>query len=172
MNLEPEEIKEEWDDDQADGSGGKVLAKFEQSQRTLAPVDVHEIPQVNQDGDSDGEEGKDADVFDRDDTAQTDAGQEQPLPPCVSEGDVALLIEANVAEDREGHEEDERSIEEDEAGLADVGIVEQQEAGGSDAGGQRVARVPHNHEDNGNGEGAEGGGHGAVGDIGDFVGNI
>lgn len=172
VDLEPEKVEEEWDDDQANSASSKVLSKFNQGQRSLTAVDVHKIPQINQDRDTDGEEGEYTDVFDGDDTAQTDACQKEPLPPFPTKGLVSLLVEADVAEHRERHEEDERGIEEDQASLTNVGVIEEHEAGCGDAGRERVARLPHDQEDDWDGEGTKRGGHSTVCDIWDLVGNV
>ena len=47
MNLEPEKIKEEGNDDETNGSGSKVLSEFHEGEGALATVDVHQVPQVN-----------------------------------------------------------------------------------------------------------------------------
>jgi hypothetical protein len=169
VHLEPEKVEEEGHNDQANSASSEVLAELGKRQRTLAAVDVHEVPEVDHDRYTDGEEGKDTDVFDGDDAAQADTRQEEPLPPFPTECSVTLLVKANVGEHRERHEEDERSVEKDQARLANVGVVEEHETGRSDAGWQRVARLPHDHEDDRNGKGAERGGHGAVCDIWDLV---
>jgi hypothetical protein len=82
---------------------------------------------------------------------------------------VTELVEADVTPDRESHEQDERGIEEDESGLANVGIVEEDETGGQDTGRQRVARLPHDHEDDRDGQGAHRGRHCAVCNVGHLV---
>lgn len=172
VDLEPEEVQEEGDDDQSNDAGSEMLAEFRQSQGALAAFHVHEIPQVNCDWHTNGEEGEETDVFDGNDTAEVDTRQEQPLPPLAAEWLMAELVEANVREHGQCHEEDERSVEEDQTGLANVGVVEKHEPSCSDASWQRVSRLPHDHEDNGHGEGAERGGHSSVCDIGNLVGDV
>lgn len=79
------------------------------------------------------------------------------------------LVEADVTPDRESHEQDESGIEEDESGLANVGVVEEDETGSQNTGGQRVARLPHDHEDDRDGQGAHRGRHCAVCHVGHLV---
>ena len=75
MDLEPEEVEEERHDDQRNDAGSEVLAKLRKRQSALPTLDVHEIPQVNRNRNSDRKEGEDSDVFDGDDAAQVDASQ-------------------------------------------------------------------------------------------------
>ena len=63
MYLEPEEVEEEWDYDQAKGPSDEVLPEGEEIEGALSAVDVEEIPQVEDDGTADGEEGECADIF-------------------------------------------------------------------------------------------------------------
>ena len=44
VDLEPEQVEEEWDDDQTNDASSKVFAELGQRQRTLAALDVHQIP--------------------------------------------------------------------------------------------------------------------------------
>jgi hypothetical protein len=97
VDLEPEEVEHEWDDDQTSDASSQVLAKLGQTESTLSTVDVEKRPEVNGDWDTDGEEGEGTDVLCRDDAAETDTSQEQPLPPLAAEGDVTELVEADVA---------------------------------------------------------------------------
>lgn len=79
------------------------------------------------------------------------------------------LVEANVSEHRECHEEDQGCIEKDQAGLANMGVVKEHEPGCCHAGRQRISRLPHDQEDGRDGEGAHSSGHGTVGDVRDLV---
>lgn len=167
--LEPEKVEKERDDNEANGTSSKVLSKLWKTQSTLATVDIGQIPQVNEDGNTDRKEGEGTNVFCRDNAAQGHARQEQPLPPLSAEGIMAKLVEANVGEHGKGHEEDQGRIEEDQASLADVGVIEEHETGCSNAGWQRVSRLPHDHEDGRDGKSTHGRGHGAVCDVRDLV---
>jgi hypothetical protein len=172
VDLEPEEVEHEGNDNQTSDTSSQVLAELGQTEGALSAVDVEKRPEVNGDGDTDGEEGEGPDVLGRDDTAEADTGQEKPLPPLAAEGGVTELVEADVTPDRESHEQDERGVEENESGLANVGIVEEDEAGSQDTGRQRVARLPHDHEDNRDGQGAHRGRHCAVCNVGHLVCNV
>lgn len=147
VDLEPEEVEQEGNDNQTSDAGSQVLAKLGQSESALSAVDVEKRPKINGDGNTNGEEGKGTDVLGRDDAAEADTSQEQPLPPLAAEGNVTELVEADVAPDGESHEENEGSIEEDQSGLADVSIVEENKTGSQNTSRQRVARLPHDHED-------------------------
>lgn len=69
MHLEPEKVQEERNDNKARGASNKMLAKLWKAQGPLAAIDIREVPQINQDGDANGEEGEGTDVFSRDDAA-------------------------------------------------------------------------------------------------------
>ena len=56
---------------------------------------------------------------------------------------MSFFIEADVAVDTEGDEEDESRIEEDQTSLSDMGVIEKDQSGGQDTGWQRVPRFPH-----------------------------
>ncbi|KFY27218.1 hypothetical protein V493_03638, partial [Pseudogymnoascus sp. VKM F-4281 (FW-2241)] len=98
VNLEPEEVEEERDDDETENAGSKVLAEIDQRQRTLATVYIEQIPQVNGNSSSHSEERKQADILGRDNAAERKAREKEPLPPLPSERLVSQLIEADVAE--------------------------------------------------------------------------
>lgn len=143
MDLEPEEIEEERDNNQANSTSSKVLSKFRQRQCALAAIDIHKIPEVNHDRNTNREESEHTHVFDGDDTTQADTSQEKPLPPLTAERSMSELVEANVGKNREGHEENERSIEENQARLANMCVVEQHKTSCCDTGRQGVTRFPH-----------------------------
>lgn len=169
MDLEPEEVEHERDDDQTSDTSTQVLAELGQTESALSTVDVEKRPEVNGDGDADGEEGEGTDVLCRDDAAEADTSQEQPLPPLAAEGDVAELVEADVAPDGQSHEENEGGVEKNESCLANMGVVEEHKASSQDTGGQRVARLPHDHENGRDGQSTHRGRHCAVRNVGDLV---
>lgn len=172
VDLEPEEVQHEGNDNQTSDTGSQVLAEFGQTEGALSAVDVEKRPEVNGDGDTDGEEGEGTNVLGRDDTAEADTGQEQPLPPLAAKGGMAELVEADVAEHRKSHEEDQRGVEQDQSGLANVCIVEQDEPGSQNTGRQGVAGLPHDHKNGRYGQGAHGGRHCAVCNVGHLVGDV
>lgn len=120
MDLEPEEVEEEGDNYQTNGTSNKVLAKGDHVQCTLLAVDVQESPQIDADRRSDGDENESTHVLDRDDTAHAKASHQQPFPPLPAERLMSLLVESHVAQDRGRHEEDESCIEQYKPGLANV----------------------------------------------------
>lgn len=99
VNLEPEEVEQEGDDNETSDASSQVLAELGQSKGALSAVDVEKRPEINGNGDTDGEEGESTDVLGRNDAAEADTGQEQPLPPLAAEGNVTELVEADVAPD-------------------------------------------------------------------------
>jgi hypothetical protein len=169
VDLEPEKVEHEGDDNQTSDTSSQVLAELGKTESALSAVDVEERPEVNGDWDTDGEEGKGTNVLGRDDAAETDAGQEEPLPPLAAEGGVSELVEADVAPDGESHEQDKGGIEEDESGLANVGVVEEDETGSQNTSGQRVTGLPHDHEDGRDSQGTHGSRHCAVCNVGHLV---
>lgn len=172
VHLEPEEVEEEWDKDESENAGEEVLAEVDERQSSLATVDIEQVPKVNGDCSSNGEESEQADIFGGDDAAEREAGNEEPLPPLAAEWNMAKLVELDVGEQRAGHGEYQGSIKENEASLSYVGIVEKDEAGSNDASWQSVARLPHNVEDNWDGQRAEQCWQSAVCNIWDLVLNV
>lgn len=169
VDLEPEEVQKEWNHDKSSNTRDQVLAKVGQRKGALSPVDVKQRPQINGDWHTDGEESERADVFGGDDTAEADSGEKQPLPPLATEGLVTNLVEANVAPDGKSHEQDECGIEQDQASLANVCVVEKNESCSEDAGRKRVSRLPHDQEDDRDSESSHAGRHGAVCNVWDLV---
>lgn len=172
VDLEPEEVEEEWHDDQAEGTGTEVLGIDGQAQSATGTLDVQKLPEIDDDGGADGDKGKGTDVLGGHVAGEGKAGKDEPLPPLAAKGLVALLVKLDVAQQAAGHGEDESGIEEDEAGLADVGVVEKDENGGDEAGGDTVARLPHDEVGDGDGQGTEDGGESTEGDVGDLVVNV
>lgn len=124
MDLEPEEVEEEGNDDQTDSTGDKMLAKGEEIQCSFTSVDIEKTPEVKTYGTSNGEEGECTDILCGDDTAHGEPCQEEPLPPFPAKGFMSLLEKSDVGKNAQGHEEDESRIEEDQSGLSNVGVVE------------------------------------------------
>lgn len=162
VDLEPEKVEQEGDDDQTGDASAQMLAEFGKTERALSPVDVEEVPKVNSNRDTDGEESECSDVFGRDDTAEADTRHEKPLPPLAAEGSVTQLVESDVAPHGQSHEEDKRGVEQDQSGLANVCIVEKNKSCCENAGREGVTRLPHDAEGCCNSESAHHGGHGAV----------
>lgn len=85
---------------------------------------------------------------------------------------MSLLVEAHVAQHRGCHEENKGCVEQNEPGLADVRVVEQDQTGGENTSRKRVARLPHNQEDSRNSERPKQRRECSVGNVGDIVGDI
>lgn len=98
MNLEPEEVEDERQDDQTHGTGSKVLAKLGEADGAARSVDIEELPEINSNSRTNGDKGKDTDVLDRDIAGEGETGKNQPLPPLLGEGVVSQLVELDVKE--------------------------------------------------------------------------
>jgi hypothetical protein len=169
VNLEPEEVEDEGHDDQPKGTRRKVLPKVGQAQGAARSLYIQKIPEIDAHGRANGDEGEETDVLDGYVAGQGKAGKDQPLPPLPRKGVVAELVEPDVAQETAGHGEDERRVEQDEPCLANVRVVEQDKGRGDNASGKAVAGLPHDQVDDGDGHGAQEGGHRPECDIGDLV---
>lgn len=172
MNLEPEEVEEEGHQNETEGASSEVLAKFDEIDRTLGSVDVEKVPEVNDDGGADGDEGESTDVLGGHVTGQGKACEDEPLPPLPREGLVSELVELNIEEQAASHGENQGGIQENEAGLANVGVVKEDQTSGEQASGKTVARLPHDEVRHGDGEGTEDSRQGTVSHVGDLVGDV
>ena len=152
VHLEPEEVKKEWDEDESENTGEEVLAEVDKRQSALTAIDVKQVPEVNSDRGSNSEEGEESNVFGRNDAAEGEAGNEEPLPPLAAEWDMTKLVELNVGEQRARHSKDQCCVKENQTSLSNVSIVEKDESGSNDASWQGVARLPHDVEDNWDGQ--------------------
>lgn len=68
---------------------------------------------------------------------------------------MAPLVEFDVSQQATGHGEDQSGIQQNQAGLADVGIVEQNEPSSDNTGRQTVAGLPHDQVCSGDGQSTE-----------------
>ena len=172
VDLEPEEIEEQGQNDQAHTASHKMLAPLEHREGTPRTSDIQQVPQVDRDRGTDGDEREDTNVLGRDDTAQRDTGQQEPLPPLAAKRVMAQLIETNVAEDTQGHGEHQGGIHEDQSIFGNMGVVKQNQSGRQHTGRQRITRLPHDLEHHGHRESTESGGHGTESNIRDLVLNV
>lgn len=169
VDLEPEKVKAERNNDQSDSSGQEVVTELLDCE---SGVNVKETPEIDSDSGSNSNEGEGTDVFGGDDTGQGDTGEEKPLPPFSGERGVSHLVESDISEDGAGHGEDQGGIEQDQSGLANVGVIEENEAGSEKGGRNGVSALPHGEIDDRDSEGTKEGRHRAEGDIGDPVINV
>lgn len=169
VNLEPKKVEQERQDDQAKGTGSKVLAELLQTNSTAGSVDVEKIPEVDNDGTANGNESKDTNVLDRDIARKSETGKDKPLPPLAGEGLMSKLVPLDVEKKTASHGENESSIQEDKSGLSNMGIVKKEKTGGEDTGGKTVARLPHDEVCNGDSQGAEGGRQSSESHVGDLI---
>lgn len=169
MDLEPEEVEEEWDDDQTDDASKEVLGEVEEGQSSLAAVDIKKSPKINGNSCANSEEGKQSNVLGRDDARQRKASQQQPLPPLPAKRNMSQLIKLDIGKQRASHGKDQSRIKQNQASLANMSVIEEDESRCDNAGWQGVARLPHNVKDNWDGQGTEEGWQCAVGDIWHFI---
>lgn len=99
MDLEPEQVKEERHNDEGKCAGSKVLSPMGHAESSRWAVDIQQVPQVNQNRSTNGDKCENTDILRRDNAAETNARQEQPLPPFTAKGFMTQLVEANVAQD-------------------------------------------------------------------------
>lgn len=85
---------------------------------------------------------------------------------------MAQLVELDIAEQAAGHGKHEGGIEKNQACLANMGVVEQNQASGKNAGGKTVPRLPHDKVYHRDGQGAKEGREGAEGHVGNLVRNV
>jgi len=85
---------------------------------------------------------------------------------------VSQLVELDVAEEAARHGEDEGCVKENESGLTDVRIVEEDETGGHQTSRKTVTRLPHDQVDHRDSQGAKKRRKRAEGDIGDLVNGV
>lgn len=81
VNLEPEEVKEEGQEDQAESSSSKVLAELSQGQSSTRPLNIQQVPKLNDNSRTNGDEGEKTNVFGRDIAGKGKSSEDQPLPP-------------------------------------------------------------------------------------------
>jgi hypothetical protein len=86
-------------------------------------LDIEDAPQVPEHRRADARKGEQPDHLAAEGTSEGRAGGKHPSPPLARELAVSLLVELDVAEERESHEEHKGGVQEDEAGLGDVAVV-------------------------------------------------
>jgi len=146
-----------------------MLAKVGQAKSTTGPLDVQQIPQIDNNSATNGDKGEQAHVLGRDVAREGNTSQDQPLPPLPRESLVSQLVEFDVGKQTASHGENEGRVEEDQTSLPNVGIVEENQASGHNTSRKAVSRLPHDHVYDRDGQGAEDGGERAECDIGDLV---
>jgi hypothetical protein len=169
VNLEPEEVEQERHDDQAKGTGSKVLAELLHTDSTAGSVDVEKIPEIDNDSTTNGNESKDTDVLDRNIARKSEAGKDKPLPPLAGEGLMSKLVPLDVEEKTASHGENQSSIQKDKSGLSNMGVVKEKKTGGKDTSRKTVARLPHDEVCNGHSQGAKGSGQSSESHVRDLV---
>ena len=128
MNLKPKEVEEEWYDDQANCASCEMPGEVNKRQSSLSSINVKQIPQIDEHSATNCEEGERSNIFRRDDTAHRDARQQEPFPPLATKRVMTELVEANIGEHTDCHEEDQGSIQQDQSCLTNVCVVEEDKA--------------------------------------------
>jgi hypothetical protein len=172
VNLEPEEVHQEGNDNKADDASTQVLSKFGNGQRTLLAVDIEQVPEIDDDRHADGEEGEGANILGTDNTRHANAGQQKPFPPLSTERRMPELVESNVAKHTQCHEEDQSGIQQDKTCLSDVRVIEEDDGRRDDTSRKAVARLPHDQEDHADRQRSHHGGHRSVCHVGNLVGDV
>lgn len=172
VDLEPEQVEDEGHDDKSEGTGGEVLSKVLNAECASNALHIKQIPEVDNDGRPDGNKGEESDILSRDVAGQRKASHDQPLPPLTAESLVPQLVKFDVEEETARHGENQGGVQKNQAGLADVGVVKEDEASGHDTGGKAVARLPHDQVRYGHGQGTQNSGHRAERDVGNLVRDI
>lgn len=108
------------------------------SYQRVTLLDVQDVPQINQNSDADSDHCEDAIDLRAPCTSHEETGGNKPAPPFDGEFPaesqqpvnvaarhvpVPQLAESNVRVNSQRHEEYERRIEENEAGLRDMGVI-------------------------------------------------
>jgi hypothetical protein len=172
VDLEPEEVHQERNDDKADDASSQVLSEFRNGQRTLLAVDVEQIPEIDDYRHTNREEGEGANILRADNTRHANAGQQKPFPPLSTERRMSELVESDVAKHTQCHEENQSGIQQDKTCLSDVRVVKEDEGSRDDTSRKAVAGLPHDQEDHADRQRSHHGGHRSVGDVWNLVGDV
>lgn len=172
VDLEPEEVHHERHNDESNDASAEVLAKSRDAQRALLAVDVEQVPEVDDDRHTDREEGEGTDVLGANNAGHADTSQKKPLPPLPTKRRMTELVETDVAQNAQGHEENQSGIEQDEASLTNVRVVKENDGGRNNARREAVARLPHDPEDHADGQGTHHSRHRSVRDVRNSVGDV
>lgn len=125
VHLEPEEVQEEWHNDQTNCAVGKVFPKLRKRKRTLWTLVIEEVPKVNSNWYANGEEREYSHVLGGNDAAQRDACQEEPLPPLAAERDMSKLVESDVAQNAKSHGKNQDRVKQNKPCLTNVRVIEE-----------------------------------------------
>lgn len=155
MHLEPEEVEQERQHDQAGSTSNKVLSEVGEAESATRTLNIQQFPEVDDDGRSDGDKCEQTNVLGGDIAGQSEASEDQPLPPLAAEGFMAALVELDVEQQATSHSENQGGIQKNQAGLSNVCVVEENETGSNESSRDAVARFPHNQVCNGNSQGTE-----------------
>lgn len=123
VDLEPEQIKQEWKNNEADSTSSKVPSKLRKADGASRALDVQQIPEINDNRGTNGDEGEGTDILGGHVARQGKAGQDEPFPPLATERLVAKLVKLDVEEQTACHSQDQSSIKKNQSSLANVGVV-------------------------------------------------
>lgn len=100
VNLEPEQIEEEWDNNKTNSSSNKMLGKVLERESLL---DVQKVPEIHSNGTTNGNKGEETDVFGGDNAGQGNSSGDKPFPPFTGKWLVSVLGESDICEERTSH---------------------------------------------------------------------
>lgn len=133
VNPEEGEVDDERNDDETNGAVDEVapevglrlsaVEKTKQAHHRVAALDVEDTPEVPDNSSADGKECEEADHLAPEGEGKGGACRNHPEPPVAAELAVTLLVELDVAEEGERHEENEGGVEENKACLGNVPVV-------------------------------------------------
>lgn len=133
---------------------------------------IQKVPEVNDDGCTNGDKGKETDILGRHVAGQGETGENKPLPPFATERLVTQLVKFNVKEQAASHCQYKGSIQKDQPGLANVSVVKENQSGSNDASRDTIPRLPHDKIGNRHSQGAQNGGKSSECNIRDLVVNV
>lgn len=135
MNPEERQVDEEGEDDEANDAveevlidvllGGKrcALSGERLAHDGVTSLDIHDPPQVPDDGRTNGHEGEQADHLAPQSARERGTRRKEPEPPLRGEFAVSLLVEFDIGEQRQRHEQDQSAVKEDQSSLGDMSVV-------------------------------------------------
>lgn len=122
-------VEEDGNGDEANGASGEMPSEERHGHSKIA----EQAPELDDGENSHCGDGEESGPLAADDCSECEASQSQPRPPATAEGsdsacpvasDLVLVGEPDPEEGRQGGEEDDGRVEEDEAGLSDEAVLE------------------------------------------------
>ncbi len=147
VDAEHGHVEDDGDEDEADCAGDEMP---DEEPRRDAEV-AEKIPELLESTETDSGNGEETDPLATDDGAERETGHDEPDPPRLGERlEVVLIAEGSPSECGESGEEDEGGIEEDVTGLGDQAILESDQEGGQEGGGDSAVQCAESKVGEGN----------------------